>query len=92
MPPKKKGKGKGPLKKTQTSEIPEIPHLPISLLERNSMMMMMMMMMIMMMKRVFRMWSLAIHRAYREDCRKVHIMSYGGKLAKTDDPTPFLSL
>ena len=89
MPPKKKGKGKGPLKKTQTSEIPEIPHLPISLLEKNSLMMMMM---IMMMKRIFRMWSLAIHRAYREDCRKVHIMSNGGKLAKTDDPTPFLSL
>ena len=65
------------------------------------MMMMMMMMMLMMMltmkiKRIFGMWSLAIHRAYREDsdlslywahmrysrncCAPAH-MSYGGKLA-----------
>ena len=96
MPPKKKGDGKGPLKKKQTSEVqkfPEIPHLLYSL-ERNSLMMMMMMMM---MKRIFGMWSLAIHRAYREDsdlslcwahmrfcrnrCAPAH-MSYGGNLRK----------
>ena len=87
MPPKMKGKGNGSLKKPKHEEFPEIHHLPYSL-ESNSLMMMMM--------RVFRMWSLAIHRAYREEsdlslcwaqmqycrncCAPAH-MSYGVKLA-----------
>ena len=60
MPPKKKGKGKGSLKKTKTTEVPrDTPPALHSLV--------VMMMMMMKKKRVFRMWSLAIHRAYKED-------------------------
>ena len=51
----KEGEGQGtPEIKHHTFQ--EIPHIPYSL-ERNSLMMMMMMMM-----KIFRMWSLAIHR------------------------------
>ena len=36
MPPKKKGKGKGPLKKTQTSEVPRDTPSPVLSREEQS--------------------------------------------------------